>query len=422
MSRFELRGPSGVAVDGAASQLVWPAEGKPSKWVHSHLDWNLSAYGEVSPAARDLLHVAAGAYVADRLTRRRLSFSRDMSLTVHVHDPDLWLGDAGALVADLLHWVSGDHWSLRFVSDAPANAAPDSLEVTAQYDEVVLLSGGLDSFCGAVDRLSVTGSRLHIGHKDAANAVLHAQREIKAWLKSHNTTFQWLRHDLREARRARENTTRTRSLLFMSMAVAAATGSGAGTVIVPENGYTSVNYPLTPSRVGAHTTKSTHPQTFHLVTQLLDALGIGVTVTNPYANLTKGELLLRAAANAPDGFLAETATTLSCAKLDSGRFKGGNPNLNCGLCYACLVRRGAYIGADMTDPTEYLCERLTGTALDQLHAKRGDDLWSVAFAKGDLPTEDDLASRGAWPPGHDLTETVDLVRRGRAELHGVPLP
>jgi 7-cyano-7-deazaguanine synthase in queuosine biosynthesis len=421
VSAFELMGPFEEPVERNAEHLSWPLPTKRTQ-IRTGLDWQLSEYGSVDDAAADLLHVAAAAYLADRLTSRPTDFTREINLTVHVSDPPLWSGAAGDVLVDLLKWISGDVWTFRPVVSKVTKPDPATLPVVPPRDEVMLLSGGLDSFCGAVDRLSTVASRLHIGHRDAATSVRHAQIETHKWLGDQSSDFSWLSHDLRETARKKENTTRTRSLLFMAMAIAAATGCGASTVIVPENGFTSMNVPLLPSRGGALSTKSTHPFTFHLVNQLMAHIGITVEVVNPYIHLTKGEFLKQAAANAPDGFIDATQHTLSCAKLDAGRFKGGQPNLNCGLCYACRVRRGAFIAANIPDPTEYLVHRLKGREQKKLLSKRHDDLWAIDLASNKEVTEDDLISSASWPPGADLDDILALVRRGRRELNSVPLP
>lgn len=290
----------------------------------------------------------------------------------------------------------------------------------------MLLSGGLDSFCGAVVQLGTSAQRLHIGHKDSAKSVRHAQGLIGDWLQEASGSFTWRRHELTVTKFANgsrgkvESTTRTRSLLFMTMAIGAALGCGACSVVVPENGSTSMNVPLVPSRGGSFSTKSTHPWTFHLVANLLELLALDVEVTNPYMDLTKGQLLARAAKNAPSGFVAATADSLSCAKLDSGRFLGGNPNINCGLCFACLVRRGAYIKAGLDDPTDYLVNRVKGPVKRALYRKRHDDLWALDYAEQRGVSEDDLRSSAAWPPGQDMRKTLALVRAGRKELFDVP--
>lgn len=424
MRHFELLAPFEERTFTSASPLWWPLPGKETQ-IRSQLDWDLTAYGTVSPAAADLFHIATAAYIADLLTGRPLTFGRQIHLAVHVYDPDLWRGEAGQTIVDLLAWVSGDEWTLTPV---PLGKYSKSTEEAlhpplGNCADTMLLSGGLDSFCGAVDHLATAKTRLHIGHRDSATSVKHAQRMTNTWFTEQQPEFTWLRHEVRASSRKRENTTRTRSFLFMAMAIAAAEGAGAHEVIVPENGYTSLNLPLVASRGGALSTKSTHPWTFHLVSTLVAQASIDVNVGNPYLGMTKGELLKQAAAGAPDGFLAATKDTLSCAKLDSGRVRkadGGNPNINCGLCYACLTRRGSYVGAGITDPTDYLVNRLKGPARKAFYRRRHDDLWALELAEKRTITEDDLIASASWPDDYDLGQALDIVNRGRSEIFSVP--
>jgi 7-cyano-7-deazaguanine synthase in queuosine biosynthesis len=422
MNRFELLPVHAERQRSNASVLRWPAPGSKSQTVITDLEWDATQLGGPHPAAVDLLRIAAAAYLCDRLTRRpRLGFGRSFELSVHVNAPELWRGAAGQTLVNLLAWISGDEWILDPVQAAADPATPDVGPVPDRED-VMLLSGGLDSLCGAIDQWDTSSTRLHVGHRDIARATRHAQSLLNAWLQEKRAEFSWTRHELAQAGTKRENSTRTRSLLFMALGIAAASGAQAQTVIVPENGFTSMNVPILPSRGGALSTKSTHPWTFHLLEQLLQAAGLPVSVHNPYLSLTKGELLDGANTNAPTGFIDAAGRTLSCSKLDGGRFKGGDPNLNCGLCIACLVRRGSFIAAGISDPTPYLVDRLDGPSRQQLIDKRRDDLWAIRVAQELQYTEDDLIASAAWPPGTDLDTVLDVVNRGRMELFDVPLP
>ena len=248
--------------------------------------------------------------------------------------------------------------------------------------------------------------------------MVRSQERLAASFAGMAPSFTWQR--LRLAPRiSADHSTRTRSLLFMTLAAAAATACGSTEVIVPENGFTSLNLALIPSRGGALSTKSTHPWTFRQVNALLDDLGIGVTARNPHAAQSKGEMLAAAAAAGVDGFSSLVAETLSCSKLDGGLgYEGGNPNVNCGLCIACLVRRGAFIGSGITDPTEYLIDRITPNARDKLIAARTSDIWAIRSWGEKTPTVDDLMVAAPWPPGTDYDAHLGVVMRGRAELLG----
>src|SRR5450759_2265332 len=82
----------------------------------------------------------------------------------------------------------------------------------------------------------------------------------------------------------------------------------------------------------------------------------------------------------PACFEAAAALTLSCAKLNSGRYKGGDPTVNCGLCVACLVRRASFIAAGVVDRSRYVKDLLTGKPLTDVLRNLHDDSASVAAA------------------------------------------
>jgi len=193
-------------------------------------------------------------------------------------------------------------------------------------------------------------------------------------------------------------------------------------VLVPENGFTSINPPLEPSRGGVMTTRSTHPWTFYAITELLATLDLtGVTVVNPHHDLTKGQLLAVAMPGPTPDDQALAAATVSCAKPNAGRPPGGDPNTQCGICIACLVRRAAFIAADVPDLTPYAVERWAKAPAEAVrHARRHDvAAWRSATENG-IARHRVLGS-AVWPPGTDFDHVLDLVHRGLQELAHVPV-
>jgi 7-cyano-7-deazaguanine synthase in queuosine biosynthesis len=405
---------SPVRADDALA-LRWPTSQTPSEDVVTDMEWSLSVFGQPSMTARDLVRVAAAAYLADRCVRRsEVYFSRRLEIVVHLDDPGMFLSPTGKRLVDLLAWLTGDAWTLTPVQNR--SAAGETLVATEDRSEVMLLSGGLDSLCGAVAALETQGRRLHLGHRDQTRAIARSQDLLARSMKDVAHDFAWQRIRLAPAKSS-DNSTRTRSLLFMSLAVAAASAASATRVAVPENGFTSLNVPLLPSRGGALSTKSTHPWTFRQMNALLEDLGIDVRLENPHAMQTKGEMLNVAHEAGVSGFLDMAGHTLSCSKLDGGLgYEGGNPNLNCGLCIACLVRRGAFLGAGVSDRTEYLLDQVTASGRDKLVRARHWDIWAVQTWRTRRPQIDDLMVSGSWPPGTDYDAMLDVVVRGRNEL------
>lgn len=421
---FELRGQSDTTAPTAnATPLQWPTSAGETSTVRSDLGWWMQEVGVVADAAIDLVRLAGSAYLADRLTARPATFTRTMHLHVAVTDPDRWSNSNADMAADLLHWLTGDQWTLTLFQD-PSGSRPDSPSaLTPDGAATSLLSGGLDSFLGALYLLQPGHTQPQfLGHADTATAVRHAQSLLAQWLgTAYSPPPSYSRLGFSQANRKAENSSRSRSLLFMALGAAAASANHADTVYVPENGYTSLNIPLHPNRGGALSTRSTHPTTLQRVNDLLAALELTMQITNPFAELTKGEQMARVAAQAPPaGWEKTAAQTISCGKLDGRTFEGGNPNLNCGLCYPCMVRRGAFLAAGVTDETIYLSEALVGDSRAQLLTKRRSDREAIAYAIEHGP-DDDLIDASTWPDGYDLDQASDLVRRGLAELSAIPL-
>lgn len=294
----------------------WPITLGASDTMHTDLSWSLAELGAPASTAKDLLRVVAAAYIADRTNSRPAqALQRDLHLSVHLDEPQAWTPAALNHTVDLLHWLTGDIWTLEVLAAQPAPDLAEHAPTAGHVRAVSLLSGGLDSLCGALLRLDQAESTLFLGHVDSANAVSKAQRAIHDELRERRPELRYQRYALRPTGPVRESTPRTRSLLFMAMAVAAASGNGASEVVVPENGFTSINPPLEPSRGGPLTTRSTHPWTFHALSELMRALSLDtIAVHNPYDHLTKGELVAEALRprSADDRHLA--AVTLSCAK------------------------------------------------------------------------------------------------------------
>lgn len=417
ITSIELGPDTGTFIGSSDERCAWPVVAGHSDRLRTTLGWDLRELGTVAPVAKDLLRIITCAYVADRARKPAgTTLVRDLRLTVHVDEPNVWANDALEVVVDLLHWLTGDDWSLRLTQATTiASGAPMlALTVTAA-DDISLLSGGLDSYCGALLRHQQPGVPLFLGHADTATAVRAAQSTLTSQLAGLSPKRIYVQHRLHPNKRA-NGTPKSRSLLFMVMAVAAASGAGARRVLVPENGFTSINPPLEPSRAGVMTTRSTHPWTFHQLTRLLDLIGLGgITVVNPYAQLTKGELV-RAALGTDPALLDASAHTVSCAKINAGRPPGGNANLQCGACIACLVRRASYAASGLTDPTGYAITSTKQTLAATTARMRRHDLAAVrTAATGGIP-EHRILGAALWPPATDFDQVLDLVHRGLTEL------
>ncbi|OEV30481.1 hypothetical protein AN219_10735 [Streptomyces nanshensis] len=402
--------------------MQWPAASGETDTVKSAIGWWLPSQGQISSQAIDLVRIAGGAYLVDRLSGRPSAFTRRLHLTVEVADPTPWEGEAINQLAQLLFWLTGDTWDLQLIQD-PTTPEVQAAEISDSVGSVALLSGGLDSYLGALHLLSTLSEPpLFVGHYDTATAVRRAQNTIHSWLQENYTPSpSYTQIEFTQVEDKKESSSRSRSLLFVALGAAIAASRHASTLFVPENGFTSLNLPLHPNRAGALSTRSTHPETFYRVNTLLQTLRLPIMVTNPFAAYTKGEEMRLVVDNdPPSGWDRVAGLTISCSKLDGARIKGGNSTLNCGLCYACVTRRGSFIAAGVDDTTIYLSDELTGDARLELLERRYSDRAAISYATT-RGIDDDVIDAGTWPPDADLDVISDLARRGLAELGEVDL-
>jgi 7-cyano-7-deazaguanine synthase in queuosine biosynthesis len=422
-ARVELAAEGDSRRDAASTLHQWPLAAGHTETMRAGIDWHATQFGRPAPEAKDLLRVVAAAYIADRSTRQPAkALTRPLTLTVHVEHPEAWTETALEQAVDLLHWLTGDDWALRCVpSKAKQPEQTLDLDVSAA-DDICLVSGGLDSLCGALIRLKEPGTPFFLGHADTSTLIRRAQEHLQKHLAAQSPPRTYSQYPLRHRGDVRHRTPKTRSLLFMTMAVAAASGMGATRVLVPENGFTSINPPLEPSRAGVMTTRSTHPWTFHALAELLTTLGLtGISVENPHHNLTKGQLLKQAMPAATTADQALAAATVSCAKPNPGRPPGGNPNTQCGVCIACLVRRAAFIASGLPDLTEYAVETWAKAPAEAVRRYRRHDIAAWRSATENGIARHRVLGSAVWPPGTHFDHVLDLVGRGLEELAHVPV-
>lgn len=427
MALFELMPEGDIATESSAKILEWKRTSGSTDNVNASIGWDLNEFGNINQTAGDLLRIATAAYLGDRLTKRGATFSRTITIVVHVSKPGKWRLNNLHKVEEILGWLTGDEWKVKLVkSKVRSNYNQLDLRLD-KVDEVILLSGGLDSFSGAVDLMNDGKTKVFVGHNDGTTATKHAQSMIEENLRVIANTLKisvpgYEKISLTQAESKRESSTRSRSFLFMSIATAMATARQSDTVIVPENGYTSINLPLNASRGGALSTRSTHPMTFKRVNDLLLSLNIDVKISNPYQLLTKGELVKKASTMVPKLFNEAVNATLSCGKLDGTYYKGGNPNFACGLCVPCIVRRASIQAAGIPDLTPYLIDTLPLESRQKLITNRSGDISAVREAIEKNVEATDIMSVGPWPTEFLIDNAVDLCNRGHAELAALKLP
>jgi hypothetical protein len=381
--------------------------------------------------AADLAILAATVTAADTRISRAVdaqdSWTREIDLYIPAHNPERWSSAAG-LVERTLKFLTGDHWRLVFRArhSAYQNIVTRTPRNRPAFTSVCLFSGGLDSFIGAIDLLAAGQSPLFVSHyweNSTSSQELCAKRigtvygampprHVRARVGFDRNDFP---HEMDS-----ESSTRGRSFLFFALATLAVSGlQGQPTIHVPENGLISLNIPLDILRVGACSTRTTHPFYMARWQDLLDALDIPASFENPYRFATKGEML----AQCRNAALAQryVGETISCSSIAKARWQGLAPG-HCGFCVPCLIRRAAITSACGTDPTTYTLRDLTAQALDAGSAE-GEHVRAFQMMGQRLAQRPALAGilvHKSGPlsdyPAIDIAQYAAVFARGIAEI------
>lgn len=365
-----------------------------------------------SERALDLAVLAAAITAADTRISRDLDaqdgWTREIELCVPVSDSRVWT-DSGPLIERTLNFLTGDLWFVTFRERAASvqTLVPVSTgTLTEKPQSVCLFSGGLDSFIGAVDLLSEGERILLVSHYWDRVASRHQKLCLDA-LEEHfgEGAFDSVRAYVGFPKGAvadsqDEDTLRGRSFLFFSLAALAADAIGDGTVIhVPENGLISLNVPLDPLRLGALSTRTTHPYYMARFNEILRSIGLTSKLENRYRHRTKGQMVAECTDKA---FLRATAAnTMSCSSPAKMRFDQDEQRRqpkNCGHCVPCLIRRASLLHGFGTDDTEYQLEDLGARVLDSTRAT-GEHIRSFQFAIAQLSAKPQRARFDIHKPG-----------------------
>jgi hypothetical protein len=371
----------------------------------------------------DLLWLAVGAYGADKVVPRKQApdrWTRRLDLHVPVTESARWAAASSAF-SEALAYLTSDEWRIRFRSSGPRGAHADAAGPNA-FDTVSLFSGGLDSLVGAIDLLEAGHTAVLVGHYDS-NPLKPRQQSLFERLRdaygADRVIYRpfYLRPlgpqpaQARPLPADREPSTRSRSFLFIAAAAVTASAAGTAVVHVPENGYIGLNVPLEPNRLGACSTRTTHPHFLLLLGNALAEADIDLAIENPYRLKTKGEVLEQCRNRK---LLLELAPrTVSCAHPEVGRWSQQG-YANCGYCYPCLMRRVAlhHVGAD--DASYYRFD-VAGPGFLSRRGRKTEHLRAILQSLGRPAGLTDILSGGPLPRGETAT-FGGMYERGRNEI------
>jgi len=404
-----------------------PASGRVT---HERLYTELSRLGLVAPErALDVIVLAVAVFAADtRISRSSDSqdgWTREIDVHVPVSDPTAW-AKLTELLMETLRFLTGDIWRFRFRPrpKALATIAPKrDRDPSYKTDTACLFSGGLDSFVGALDLLEAGNRPVLVGHHKSPDVNTPQKGCYQCIEKAYPSgTPAFLNAYLSVPKElfsgSEEKTERGRSFLFLSLGVLVASSLGKKSrLVVPENGVISLNVPLTPLRLGALSTRTTHPYFVQHFQRIVRNLGLDVQLENPYQFKTKGEMV----SECKDQTILRKCIgqTMSCAHPTARRYMGESAK-HCGTCMPCLIRRAAIRAALGKDPTDYAVD--VTTEIPAPDSAAGEDVRAFQIALTRLkknPALAELLIHKSGPITGDADQWNDFAgvyRRGMQEV------
>ncbi|MGJ8632333.1 MAG: Qat anti-phage system QueC-like protein QatC [Luteolibacter sp.] len=356
-------------------------------------------------------------------------WTRVLRCEIHLVEPLIWQNQVRQL-EETLRFLTGDFWKISLVNGGEPLPVPRKT-VKRHGSCVSLLSGGVDSLVGAIDlcrsgETPILVSKIVRGDSDF-------QSEIADALVIKENHIQWGFNSRPTSKK--EGSTRARSIIFLAYAAFVASSLRTGTkgkarvpLYVPENGFISLNLPLTPLRRGSLSTKTTHPCYLKGLQEMWDAVGIPVTIESPfdYRFKTKGEMLA-------DCIDQQTLINLIGKSTSCGRY-GVYNQTHCGRCVPCLVRRSAFLRAGLKDSTETSiykgneCSYVFQNILTASKEESAKDIRAAGIACLRVETkgiENFIGGELSFAPDSDRKRYSGVVGRGLAEIgiflrqHGV---
>lgn len=322
----------------------------------------------------DLIEIASFVYAFDASISRGglmdqkmgAKWNRKFKVSIPVRDIGLWSRtEVKQSLEETLMFLSGDRFEFTF------NKLKDKQQTRERYfqfgdeeawtpDTVMLFSGGLDSFAGALEEIVEHNNRVALVSHFSATKIKPIQYSLQKSM-TEKLGPQKLKHFQTKVQLTagtnREGTHRTRSFLFATLAMTIATAFGKDRITFYENGVVSLNLPPVGNVVGTRATRTTHPQTLTRFGSFFShVFGKPLRVDNPYFWRTKKEVVEKISFL---GMADQIANTRSCADVHNQT----KQYPHCGRCSQCIDRRFAILSAGLEkyDPEEaYRVDLMTG--------------------------------------------------------------
>ncbi|MCW5319531.1 hypothetical protein GTQ43_40100 [Nostoc sp. KVJ3] len=305
----------------------------------------------------DLIDLAVAIYTSDRLAPQSLTKKqRRFYVILPLRHPELFSAEPfRTKLDDLLKWTTDSEW----VFDFQKRIAPErlveqhqSLQIVPQGCEVTLWSGGLDALAGLYTRLLMYPEKQFVLFGTGSNnSVFTRQKKVAKKIQS---LFPCRCDDFfrvpilfdDSSEQQKNKLSRARGVVFTLLGSACAYLMGEKVLYLYENGIGAINLPYRESAVGLDHSRSVHPLTLLMVSDLVsELLGEEFQVKNPFLFWTKAEMCKALAKNGRDDL---PPLTMSC---DSPHRQ---KPVQCGYCSSCLLRRQSLAASGIKDRTRYV--------------------------------------------------------------------
>lgn len=334
---------------------------------------------------------------------------------------------------EMLMFLSGDRFIFEFVerqviTDEPSPFFELAQDNAWQPDRVLMFSGGLDSFAGALEEIAEQKQKLALISHFSSSKIKHVQKQLNNALvkKFGNNVCQHIPIQVQMMKSGlKEGTHRARSFLFAVLGSVTAQAYGKNRVSFYENGVVSLNLPPVGNVLGTRATRTTHPQTLTRFSNFLDKVfNGGMRVDNPYFWRTKRDVVETIARL---GMASEISQTRSCADVHHQITQ----HPHCGRCSQCIDRRFSILaaGLEQYDPAEaYRVDLLKGAREALIDREVALSYVRNAFAyehmtpqalRTHFPAVLDAVAHLDNPENTALEMIADLLRRHSASISSV---
>ena len=378
-------------------------------------------------AGYDAILLGLLVYIADmrisRMKQAQDSWSREIAITLPVYSME-WEKHKETFER-MLKFLTGDLWTLEFSKrETVLEQEGKASDRTNTYRVASLFSGGMDSLIASINYMEQRQPTLLVSHAGESR-VRHWQTDLLSVLDEkygkipHDNAYYWTNlDDIRLLDGEKDKNQRSRSFLFIAIAIFAMSGTnGCTQLLMPENGLIALNVPLDSSRIGSHSTRTTHPFYLKLWNEVVSDI-FGFSISNPFWNKTKGEMAAECLNK--EALIIALGQSYSCSSVNNVSIHSGKSN-HCGHCLPCIIRRAAMHKAfGDFDPSVYMDTNVT--ELVNNREAKGEQIRSFQYAIERLKNNPEAKDALIHKPGPlemddaYLTELANTYYRGLIEV------